>query len=62
MYFSALFFMFTITWITEKELQRVIENKEDEFGRKKNLEIETGGEKMRNASASKASNVKMRRQ
>ena len=54
--------MFTITWITEKELQRGIENKEDEFRRKKNLEIETGGEKMRNASASKASKVKMRRQ
>ena len=25
--FSALFFMFTLTWITEKELERVIENK-----------------------------------
>ena len=24
--FSALFFMFTLTWITEKELERVIEN------------------------------------
>ena len=33
--FSALFFMFTLTWITEKELERVIENKGDEFrGRK----------------------------
>ena len=24
--FSALFFMCTLTWITEKELERVIEN------------------------------------
>ena len=33
--FSALFFIFTLTWITEKELERVIENKGDEFlGRK----------------------------
>ena len=35
--FSALFFMFTLTWITEKELERVIENKGDEFRRKKNM-------------------------
>ena len=47
--FSALF-MFTLTWITEKELERVIENKGDEFRRKKNIEIQSGGEKMRNAS------------
>ena len=32
--------MFTLTWITEKELERVIENKRDEFRRKKNMEIE----------------------
>ena len=25
--FLALFFVFTLTWITEKELERVIENK-----------------------------------
>ena len=48
--FSALFFMFTLTWITEKELERVIENEGDEFRRKKNMEIQSGGEKMRNAS------------
>ena len=44
--------MFTLTWITEKELEleRVIENKGDEFRRKKNVEIQSGGEKMRNAS------------
>ena len=42
--------MFTLTWITEKELERVIENKGDEFRRKKNMEIQSGGEKMRNAT------------
>ena len=49
MSFSALFFMFTQTWITEKDLERVIENKRDEFRRKKNMEIQSGGEKMKNA-------------
>ena len=48
--FSALFVMFTPTWITEKELERVIENKRDESRREKNMEIQSGGEKMRNAS------------
>ena len=33
MSFSALFFMFALTCITEKELERVIENKGDEFRR-----------------------------
>ena len=47
--FSALFFMFTLTWITEKEPERVIVNKGDEFHRKKNMEIQNGGERMRNA-------------
>ena len=43
--------MFTLTCITEKELKRVIENKGDEFRRKKNMEVDqSGGEKMRNAS------------
>ena len=37
--FSLLFSMFTLTWITEKKLARVIENKGDEFRRKKNMEI-----------------------
>ena len=31
--------MFTLTQITKKELERVIENKGDEFRRKKNMEI-----------------------
>ena len=37
--FSALFFMFALTWITEKELERVIENKGDEFRREKNRKV-----------------------
>ena len=48
--------MFTLTWITEKELERVIENKGDEFRRKKNMEIRSGGEKMRNASGQQSEN------
>ena len=37
---SALFFMFiTLTWIIEKELERVIENKGDEFRVNKNMKI-----------------------
>ena len=51
-----LLFMFTLTWIKEKELERVIENKGDEFRRKKNMEIQSGGEKMRNASGQKGEN------
>ena len=49
--FSALFFMCTLTWIKEKELERVMENKGDEFLRKK-----SGGEKMRNASGQQGQN------
>ena len=41
--------MFTLTWI-EKELERVTENKGEEFRRKKNMEIQSGGEEMRNVS------------
>ena len=42
--------MFTLTLTTEKELERVTENKGDKFRRKKNVEIQSGGEKMRNVS------------
>ena len=45
-----------ITWITEKELERVIENKGDKFRRKKNKEIQSGGEKKRNASGQQGKN------
>ena len=48
--------MFTLTWMTEKELERVIANKGDEFRRKKNMEIQSSGEKMRNASGQKGEN------
>ena len=48
--FWALFFMFTVTWITEKELQRVFENKGNQFRRKETMEIQNGGEKTRNTS------------
>ena len=49
MSFPALFVMFTLRWITEKELERFIENKGDEFRRKKDMEIQSGGKKMRDA-------------
>ena len=59
--FPPLFFVFTQTRTTEKELEWVIENKGDEFRRKKHMEIQSGGEKMRNASGKQeaASKVKM---
>ena len=51
--------MFTLMWITENELERVIENKGDE--QLTLIEIQSGGEKMRNASSQQgaASKVKM---
>ena len=48
--------MFTLAWITEKELERVIEDKGDEFRRKKNMKIQSDGEKMRNASGQQGEN------
>ena len=42
--FFTLFLMVTFTWITEKELEQVIENKRDEFCRKKNMKIQSGCE------------------
>ena len=52
--------MFTLTWITEKELERVIENKRDDFCRKKNMKIQSGGETMRNASGQQGAASKMK--
>ena len=43
MSFSTLFLMFTLTLITEKEHERVIENKGDEFRSKKKIESFTAG-------------------
>ena len=48
--------MFTLTWITEKELARVTENKRDEFFWKKNTKIQSGGETMTNASGQQGEN------
>ena len=53
--FRRYLFMFALAWITEEELERVIENKGDEFRRKKNMEIQSGGEKMLAASKVKMS-------
>ena len=58
-YISALFLMFTLTWITEKELERVIENKGDKFRRKKNMKIQSGGEKMRKARGQRGAAIKV---
>ena len=55
-FFGVILLMFTLTWITEKQLERVTENKGDEFRRKKNMEIQSGGEKMRNASGQQGEN------
>ena len=48
--------MFTLTWITVKELERVTENKRDEFCGKKNMKIPSGGETMRNATGQQDEN------
>ena len=48
--------MFTLTWITEKDLERVFENKRDEFCKKKNMKIQSGCETMRNASGQQVEN------
>ena len=56
LFFGVFFFTFTLTWITDKKLERIIENKGDEFRRKKNMEIQSGSEKMRNASGQQGEN------
>ena len=48
--------MFTLTWITKKALERVLENKRDEFFSEKNMRIQSGGETMRNASGQQGEN------
>ena len=40
----------------EEEQERVIENKGDEFRRKKNMEIQSRGERMRNANGQQGEN------
>ena len=53
--------MFTLTGITRKGLERVIKNKGDEFRREKNMEIQSGGEKMRNASGQQGAASKVKK-
>ena len=45
--------MSTLTWITEKELERVIENKGDEFRGEKNMEIQSGNTSGQQGAANK---------
>ena len=51
--FWAFFYVYNNVYNRERELERVIEIKGDEFCGKKNMEIQSGCGKMRNASASK---------
>jgi len=53
-FFGVIFYV--CTKLAEKELERVIENKGDEFRKKKNMEIQSGGEKMTNASGQQGEN------
>ena len=48
--------MSTLTWITEKELERVIKNKVNEFRGRKALKFHSDSEKMRNASGQQGEN------
>ena len=47
-FFGLIFYVYTN--VDNRELERVIENKGDEFRRKKNMKIQRDGEKMRIAS------------
>ena len=51
-FFDVIFDVYT----NRKELERVIENKGDEFRGKKNMEIQRGTEKIRNASSQQGEN------
>ena len=53
--FLELFLMSTLTWITEKELERVIKNNGDEFHWKKNMKFHSG-EKNKNEQKQKQQN------
>ena len=54
-FFGIIIYVYTNV-DNREELERVIENKGDEFRRKKNMEIQSGGEKMRNASGQQGEN------
>ena len=51
-FFDVIFDVYT----NRKELERVIENKGDKFRGKKNMEIQRGTEKIRNASSQQGEN------
>ena len=51
-FFDIIFDVYT----NRKELERVIENKGDEFRGKKNMKIQRGAEKIRNASGQQGEN------
>ena len=54
-FFGVIFYVYTNVDNRERAiLEPVIENKGDEFRRKKNMEIQSGGEKMRNAVKNKS--------
>ena len=55
-FFSVIFYVYTNADNTGWELEQVIENKGDEFRRKKNMEIQSSGERMRNASGQQGEN------
>ena len=44
--------------ISERELERVIKNKRDEFCRKKNMKIQSGCEALSNASGQQGENIR----
>ena len=54
-FFGVIFYVYTNV-NNREELERVIENKGDEFRRKKNVEIQSGVEKMRNVSGQQGEN------
>ena len=54
--FFDVIFLSKFPWITEKELEQVIENKGDEFRWKKTCKFHSGGEKMRNDSGQQGEN------
>ena len=53
---QSLVFFSIIFYVYINVLERVIENKGGKFHRKKNMEIQSGGEKMRNASGQQGEN------
>ena len=61
-FLGVILYVYTnVTWITKKEPQRVIENKGDESRRTKNTEIQSGGEKVRNASGQQGEDERQRK-